>query len=532
LSHTKQGKTRGHAAHSQGTRPNTRPNPVTQYRPPEPTYRARPASHTAPAKIAPLAAQVATARVQGQARQRRLRLVVVLLCVMGVAVTGVAIFLSQQVFTTVQTVGNALQTVISTPVGQRFVPQTQPGTPDDQATPVITVVTQALPDWSKQEPINILLLGLDYRPQEEDTRADTQIVVHIDPKTASASMLSIPRDLWVPIPGYGEDRINSAYQRGDHMERTAPGSMPGGGPTLAMSTVQDDFGVKIDYYAQVDFSGFEKVVDALGGLNIDVPRPLVDNDYPLAQSSYGSTRIYVPAGLQHMDGHTALEYARSRHTDSDLGRNSRQQQVLLALKQQGMNFNLLLKLNDIATQLSSAVHTDLSLQDLYNLAQLSRQIKPENITTCQIDETMATQTILPSGANVLMPNWPLINARVSNCFADPELIKEAARLSVKNGTLTAGMGRKVSTLLQAKGLNIVDLSSTEDQGKHPTTTVIDYTGGQKPRTLEVIKSALGMPNMQVQQGDPAQAPLATQTDGKPVDILVIAGDDRIDKSKK
>src|SRR5207253_11179176 len=115
--------------------------------------------------------------------------------------------------------------------------------------------------------------------------------------------------------------------------------------------------------------GFERIVDTMGGVTIDVPKPLADNDYPLAQNSYGTTRIYIAAGLQHMDGRTALEYARSRHADSDLGRNSRQQQVLLALRPQGVSLNLLPNLNELLSQLSGAIKTDLSLTQVGSLAQ-------------------------------------------------------------------------------------------------------------------------------------------------------------------
>lgn len=431
---------------------------------------------------------------------------------------------------TISAVTEAVKTIVVPAGDKRYL---NPTPNDDNAvvtdaTPESTVVaTHTYPDWSKKEPINILLIGLDLRTLEEDTRADTQIVVHIDPKNKTASMISIPRDLWVNIPGYGMDRVNSAYQKGDSAERNTPGSDPGQGALLAMSTIESDFGIPIDYYASVDFGGFEKVVDTLGGVTVDVPRPLVDNDYPLAANSYGSTRIYIPAGLQHMDGHIALEYARSRHEDSDIGRNSRQQQVLLALRRQGMSLGTLFHIDDLTAALQGSIRTSLDLEQIGSLAQLAPQINSNNITTCQIDATMSTETILANGADVLIPNWSLVHAKIQQCFSDPQLAKEAARISVKNGTLTAGMGTQVKTALATKGLSVVDLSSVTDQGKHPLTTVIDYSGGQKPRTLQVLKDTLSLQDSQVQQGNPDDAPLATQGDGKPVDIVVIAGDDRI-----
>ena len=350
-------------------------------------------------------------------------------------------------------------------------------TDGEQGTPV----TIDYPDWSKKEPFNILLIGLDYRPGEQDSRADTQIIVHIDPAQKSAAMVAIPRDLWVPIPKYGEGRINSAFQHGE----TDPDV---DGPSLAMWTIEDNFGIPIRYYAQVDFTGFEKIIDTMGGLTIDVPRPLVDNEYPLG--NYGVTRIYIPAGLQHMDGRTALAYARSRHADSDLGRNSRQQQVLLALRQQGLNLNLITKLDDLAGQLSDSVKTNLNLPEIGSLAQLSKEIPPDSIQTVQIDADMVTETFV-GGADVLLPNWALIKPKIAQAFADPKLAKEEARLSVQNGTNVAGMAKKLQDVLVEKGFYVPDLRSVTNPGKFPKTVITDYTGGKKPVTLDALDKRVG-----------------------------------------
>ncbi|HUP28441.1 MAG TPA: LCP family protein, partial [Chloroflexia bacterium] len=320
---------------------------------------------------------------------------------------------------------------------------------------------------------------------------------------------------------HDEARINAAYQIGEKDKE----NIKGGGPALAMSTIQANFGIRIDYFAQVDFTGFERVVDAMGGVTLDVPRPLVDNEYPLANE--GVTRIYIPAGLQHMDGRTALQYARSRHADSDIGRNSRQQQVLLALRQQSLNFNLITRLNSISGELTDAVKTDLDLVKLGSLAQLGRQIGPESIQTVLINADMVNEVVLPgTGAQVLMPDWNLIRPKVAQAFSDPRVAKEEARLSVQNGTTTSGIGRKVHDSLVAKGFFVPDLASAPDQGKYPKTKIIDYSDGKKPYTLEALTKALKIDPADVEQGNPEDAPLAT-SDRKPVDIVVIAGDDKI-----
>jgi LCP family protein required for cell wall assembly len=320
----------------------------------------------------------------------------------------------------------------------------------------------------------------------------------------------------VEIPGHGEDRVNAAYKIGEKKR-------PGSGPTLAKATVRENLGIPIHYYAMVNFRGFEQIVDTLGGITLDVPRPLVDNQYPFME--FGATRVYVPAGLQRMDGHTALQYARSRHADSDIGRNFRQQEVLLAIKKEGLNLDVLANLPELAEQLGDAVRTDLLPLQVGSLAQLSRSIDADSVQTVVIAGDMIRETTLPSGASVLVPRWEVIRPAITRAFSDPRLGKEAARLSVKNGTWTAGVGRKVRDELAEVGVYVADLSNADDRGKYPTTTVIDFTGGQKPHTLEAVTTLLGIALDEVRQAPPDEAPVAE--DGKPVDILVVAGDDRI-----
>jgi polyisoprenyl-teichoic acid--peptidoglycan teichoic acid transferase len=469
-------------------------------------YRARPATGPHRTSAPDVMTERARARYKTESSRRRIRTIVVGLVALLLIAGGVgAAYVNNAFVKPLETITD----VFLTPEANR-----PPSTPGGTPIPI------TYPDWSKKQPVNILLIGLDYRPGEEDSRADTQIIVHIDPQAKTAAMVAIPRDLWVPVPGFEEGRINTAYQKGESNKDT----VPGGGPGLAKATIEDNFGIPIHYYAQVNFTGFETIIDTIGGLTIDVPRPLVDNEYPLG--NYGVTRIYIPAGLQHMDGHTALAYARSRHSDSDLGRNARQQQVLLAIRQQGLNLNLITKLNELSGQLSDAVKTDLSLVQVGSLAQLAKDIKGDAIQTVTIDADMVRQTILPNGADVLLPNWDLIKPKIAQAFSDPRLSKEAARLSVQNGTTVGGIGKKVRDQLVSKGFFVPDLRSTDDQGTHPVTTITDYSGGTKPHTIEALVKELDLKATDVIQGDPAEAPTA-QTDGAPVDIMVIAGDDQL-----
>ncbi len=480
-----------------------------------PTYRTRPNTGPLPVvRNTDVMAQRALSRHQTEAKRRRIRTVLVGVLALALIVSGVGV---AYVAHLIDVGGGVIKGVIQTPVAQR------PGIvgPNGEVGTAIPIV---YPDWSKNEPFNILLIGLDARPAEQDSRADTQIIIHIDPAAKTAAMVAIPRDLWVPIPGYDPGRINSAFQKGE----TDKTKIPGGGPSLAMWTIEDNFGIPIRYYAQVDFSGFERIIDTMGGLTIDVPRPLVDNEFPLnsADGSYGVTRLYIPAGLQHMDGRTALAYARSRHADSDLGRNFRQQQVLLALRQQGLNLNLITKLDELAGHLTDSVKTNLDLSEIGAIAQLAKEIDKDSIQTVQIDADMVTEKFIDR-ADVLVPNWDLINPKIAQAFADPKLAKEAARISVQNGTNTGGIGKKIRDKLVEKGYFVPDLRAASNPGTYPKSVIVDYSGGKKPLTIAALSKELGVSSASVKESPPAEAPIATTADNKPIDIVVIVGDDHI-----
>jgi LCP family protein required for cell wall assembly len=179
---------------------------------------------------------------------------------------------------------------------------------------LVTLLGRALlTEWAANQPrTNTLILGLDRRPDQGTVvRSDTMMVLTTHPPDASVGLLSIPRDLYVEIPGRGTSRINTAHFWGESQAA-------GNGPLLAMATVEHNFGVPIHHYVRVDFEGFRAVVDAVGGIDIVVEEPIVDDAYP--SEDYGTIRIEIPAGPQHMDGETALRYARSRHSSSDFDR--------------------------------------------------------------------------------------------------------------------------------------------------------------------------------------------------------------------
>jgi LCP family protein required for cell wall assembly len=249
----------------------------------------------------------------------------------------------------------------------------------------------ATPPPALDGPLNILLLGTDTRPSITASRTDALVVVHIDLRANQVSLLSLPRDLWAPIPGHGEARVNSAYAIGELQLGK------GYGPALAKQTIGDLLGLPIQHFVLVDLQGFKALIDLLGGIELDVPQAIDDPAYPT--DDFGTVALHFEAGRQHMDGASALAYARTRHADSDFGRNRRQQQVLMAIfeqiRLQGL-LSQLTSLDDYTGALRDYVRTDLSRDQLLSLAVASAQLHSADIHRYAIEPKMLVQLRSPA----------------------------------------------------------------------------------------------------------------------------------------
>ena len=280
--------------------------------------------------------------------------------------------------------------------------------PPPPAQPAPEQASAPPPEWTAKGRVNIMLLGNDQRAGESDIpRTDTIIVLTIDTETHTAGLLSLPRDLWVTIPGYGQDRINAAFELGEARQR-------GGGPELAKKTIEQFLGVPIHHYVLVGFSGFQRLVDEMGGVTLDVERPIKDDEYP--DADYSMRRIFFQPGLQRLNGETALWYVRTRHADSDFGRARRQQQFLLALRRQALQLNLLPKAPAILSALSDTFKTDFKPHEILGLAQVAKDIDTSKLTNRVVDESMTTHWVTPSGAQVELPNQPAVRRVVQEVF--------------------------------------------------------------------------------------------------------------------
>lgn len=313
-------------------------------------------------------------------------------------------------------------------------------------------------------------------------------------------MLSIPRDLYVKIPAssksnaqYGKINAANAY----------------GGPELAARVVSNVIGVPIHYYILVDFSGFRSAIDAVGGIDIDVPTAIYDPSYPCDNERGGYCPFRIAAGPQHMDGAVALRYARSRKTTSDFDRAARQQLVISALRAKALELSTLtnpVKLTGLIDALGSHVKTDIQPKEITKLASLAKDIDTTKMPQKVLD-TDSKDALLVGGVNIIdgagyieVPkignfNYTDIQDLVKNIFVDHYITDENALIEVQNGSGIPGAAGALVKSLQAAHYNVGDPVNAED---HYTSTIIyDYTGGKKPYTVNYLEKRF---NVKVQKG--------------------------------
>lgn len=310
---------------------------------------------------------------------------------------------------------NPLAEAAEAVIEKELTPMPQVGTApvptvgEGQPTPTLIPTTEPS---EPSERVNVLLMGIDRRPGEPFiSRTDTMMLMSIDPASETASILSIPRDLYVVVPGRGRDRINTAFVYG------STGNNPAGGAQLAMQTVEYNLGVPIHHYLLVDFSAVIGGIDAIGGIDIYVPYDIYDPTFP--DMNYGYDPLYIQAGQQHLDGTTALKYARTRHQDNDFYRASRQQQVVLAVRDKilGLGFaEMIRQAPRLYQQLGQGIKTDLSLDEIVRLATITADIPNQNIRNEVLDQNYVSSFRTEAGASVLAPINETISPLIQEMF--------------------------------------------------------------------------------------------------------------------
>jgi polyisoprenyl-teichoic acid--peptidoglycan teichoic acid transferase len=354
------------------------------------------------------------------------------------------------------------------------------GTPIGQTTtPGLSAPEVQLPPaWDGASRVTVMMVGLDYGDwsvdREGPSRSDTMILLTIDPVSKTAGILSIPRDMWVDIPGFGYSKINNAYAFGELYK------LPGGGPGLAMKTVENFLGIPIQYYAQVEFTAFARMIDDIGGICMDIPKRVRVG----VLDENGTTT--VKKGHQCLSGKVALGYARARDVEQgvamgDVERSQNQQRVIFAIRDKVLSNlpGLVAQSGPLYQELSSGVHTSLTLDDILRLGILAKDIPLDSIHPGVIDYTMMTDAkydLNGQELDVLRPFPDKIRELVDQVFGggsikpvasgDPIQLmqQEAARVLVINGSGVDGIAAKTFDYLKSQGMNVTESGNMAD---HP-----------------------------------------------------------------
>ena len=361
-------------------------------------------------------------------------------------------------------------------------------------------------------------MGLDFRDWEagETPRTDTMILFTIDPITYEAGMLSIPRDMWVNIPGYDYGKINTAFYLGELYK------VPGGGPALASATVEHFLGVPIQYFAQVDFIIFEQFIDEIGGIVLVIEEPITI--YPI-----GKPKVTLQPDRYLVGGDYALAYARTRYTEGgDFDRAKRQQEVIMEIRRQIIeNFpTIIANAPQIYQNLASGIRTNMTFQEALKLASLGPLIKVENIKRGIIGPDVVTNAFSPDGLNIIVPipdeirlirdeifttGGPLGPAAVAN---DALILvqQEQARVAIQNGTMTTGLANRTGDYFRSLGLNVVQ--ETNADSVYDASNLIIYNA--TPYTASYLAALMNINSVNiVNRYDPSAQ----------IDIGVMLGND-------
>lgn len=356
--------------------------------------------------------------------------------------------------------------------------------------------------------VNILLTGIGGEKHSGGDLTDTLMLASVDPVNHTAALLSVPRDMWVTIPGKGSMKINAAYATAkyEYMRKNKVAGTDAkainAGFTAIDQTIEQVLGVPIHYNLLVNFQAFKQAVDTVGGVTVDVPEDLYD---PTMAWENNKNPYLARAGSQIFDGKHALMYARSRETSSDFARGERQRAVLLALKQKAVTLGTLgnpTKLSGLLGSFGSNVQTDLSISDAGRLYAIMKQVHNNNISSVSLAGTTSTTsggagedslitTGNINGQSVVQPragleNYEAIQEFVRSRLQDGYITKEKAKVLVVNGTVQSGLAQRTADKLKSYGYNVVGTATTETE-VYPSTVLVDLNNGKKKYTKNYLE---------------------------------------------
>ncbi|KAA3648454.1 MAG: hypothetical protein DWQ07_05530 [Chloroflexi bacterium] len=377
-----------------------------------------------------------------------------------------------------------------------------------------TPVPTAMPQLFSDDSVNFLLIGSDSRGSDS-FRTDVLIIVNVQPEHQLVTMISVPRDLYVYIPGWTMQRVNAAYQHGE------ASTYPGTGFQLLGDTIEYNLGIKIDHTALVDFAGFQQIINTMGG--IDVPTACEFTDWrikspDLDPEDEDNWELHtIGPGVEHLDGELALWYVRSRLRSSDFDRGRRQQEVLRAIFQRAVQLDMLTRIPQLFQDFQDTVDTDVGLDDILSLAPLTKDLSAAQIRSYYINNDIIEGWRTPKGASVLLPNADQLYGLLEEALSPPDEDEEEhleTVVEVWNGTNNANWDVLAAERLSYGGYG--SFISLPDNRDHTQTLLYDFTDGQDVTAANNLLFLLGL------SGDHL---VSEPAEGAASDYRIVLGDD-------
>ena len=374
--------------------------------------------------------------------------------------------------------------------------------------------------------VNILILGIGGEGHDGPYLADTILLASYQPSTDKLALVSIPRDLVLETPEFGSVKINA-------IDAYAEARAPGSGPAATAKALGTMLGEPIAYWTRIDFRGFERAIEAVGGVDVTVDRAFTDDQFPISSSDIGVKSVSFAAGTQHMDGKTALNFSRSRHgtngEGSDFARSKRQEKILVALRDKLLRAGTLLNpftIDALVGTVQDNVKTNLETWEILRLAREAGNVQAADIALrVMSDANVLAPATGPDGAFLLVPkggDWAAVRAFATSALdqtAPSEPARRAVRVDVQNGTSIPGLANKTANDLIRSGFTVVHVGNAA-QRTYEKSVIYDLTAGRETDALVKIRSlvdanvALTIPDtLTASAGDPP----------KPVDFILVIG---------
>ena len=378
---------------------------------------------------------------------------------------------------------------------------------------------------------NFLLMGQGHADHDGKNLTDTIMIASIDPdNTESAVFLSLPRDTYfLNTEKMGKGRLNTMYRDFRSFLIFQKGTEPAIASKETLEYLAEEIGrklgIEIHHTIKVDFIAFTRAVDVLGGVDLDVPETIEDYEYP--DSNFGFEPFIIHAGPRHLDGETALKYARSRHTSSDFGRSARQQQLLGAMAHKAKEEGVLsdpAAITSFMKIMSENVETTMTLRELIGAAQMGKKLNRDNIISMQLNDRNALYDYiiepggmlytpprdLFEGASVLLPvsipefpvTWKQPKSFAELIFRNREIYLDAPRIAVLNAGAAPGSARKLATELTRFGFDVVNVENGQTEKRESSMIIATPEPDSVVKffstmlEMEAIPAPLDLPNNQ------------------------------------